>query len=108
MGGGLATLGGLGMRYAVVSTDGKSVAIENAAAGWACLVSIYVYVFGFAWSWGPVCWLYPTEAVPTSQRGKGVALTTGANFLLNFLVAQFTPVLKSKMHFAMFAMFAGM
>jgi hypothetical protein len=59
----MGTLGCLGMTYAVISSDSKSVTVENKYAGWMCVVSIYLYVFGFAWSWGPVCWLYPTEVL---------------------------------------------
>jgi sugar porter (SP) family MFS transporter len=102
----MGTLGGLGMAYAVVSSDKKTVTVDNAAAGWVCVIAIYLYVFGFAFSWGPVCWLYPTEVFPTSQRGKGVALSTTSNFAFNFLIAQFTPLLRSKMQFGMFVMFS--
>ena len=86
----MGVLGGLGMSFAVevpssfnVSTNVSSVAnvtIDNPYAGWLCVTAIYFYVFGFAWSWGPVCWLYPTEVLPTSQRAKGVALTTASKF----------------------------
>jgi len=95
------------MAYAVISLDGKTVMIDDATAGWMCIVAIYVYVFGFAWSWGPVCWLYPTEVLPTNQRAKGVALTTASNFAFNFLIAQFTPILRNQMKFKMFVMFSG-
>lgn len=103
----MGILGCLGMAYAVVSLDGKTVLIDDAGAGWLCIVAIYVYVFGFAWSWGPVCWLYPTEVLPTNQRAKGVALTTASNFAFNVLIAQFTPILRHQMRFKMFLMFSG-
>jgi hypothetical protein len=92
------------MNYAVILP--QSVMVDNIQAGWMCIISIYLYVFGFAWSWGPVCWLYPTEVLPTSQRAKGVALTTASNFALNILIAQFTPVLRDALHFKLFVVFA--
>ena len=103
----MGTLGCLGMTYAVISSDSKSVTVENKYAGWMCVVSIYLYVFGFAWSWGPVCWLYPTEVLPTSQRAKGVSLTTASNFMFNFLIAQFSPMLRDRLNFKLFVLFAG-
>ena len=37
-----------------------------------CIVSIYIYVVGFAFSWGPVCWLLPTEIFPLTQRARWI------------------------------------
>ncbi len=103
---GMATLGTLGMLFAEVEPDGSAV-VHNKAAGWAAIVAIYAFVFAFAWSWGPVCWLVPTEALPTAQRAKGVALTTTSNFVFNLLIAQFTPVLREQLRFGLFLVFAG-
>ena len=54
-----------------------------------------------------MCWLYPTEVLPTSQRAKGVSLTTASNFMFNFLIAQFSPMLRDRLNFKLFVLFAG-
>ena len=75
---GMAVLEGLGMIYAVI--NGQDVTIDNRMAGWMCIISIYIYVFGFSFSWGPVCWLYPTEVLPTSE------LLVDCNFYTRFFL----------------------
>ena len=72
------------------------------------LMCIYVFTAAFAVSWGPVCWLYPVEAIPTEQRAKGVALTTASNFLFCIAITQFSPVLLVAIHFKFFLIFAGL
>jgi hypothetical protein len=34
-----------------------------------------LYVFGFAYSWGPVCWVVCAEMFPIRERGKANSLT---------------------------------
>jgi len=101
----LATLGSL---YAQDSgkNDG-SLTIESKTVGYTCIVAIYLYVMSFAYSWGPVCWLLPTEIFPLSQRAKGVSITTGANFVFNFIVGQLTPWALDTVHWGLFYFFAS-
>jgi MFS family permease len=107
MGLSMAVLGVLGALFISVDDLTGRTVVHSEVAAWACVVSIYVFVFGFAWSWGPVCWLYPTEAFPTAQRAKGVSITTASNFALNIVIAQFVPQLQSDvLHFGLFSIFA--
>ena len=102
----MATLGVLGAWGIPFDLLGNPV-VQSEIAAWACIGCIYVFVFAFAWSWGPVCWLYPTEAFPTSQRAKGVSLTTASNFAWNIVIAQFVPDLQADvLHFGLFSCFA--
>jgi hypothetical protein len=50
-----------------------------------------VYVMSFSYSWGPVGWIVPAEIYPQELRGKGMTLSTTANWLANFAVGKFTP-----------------
>jgi len=101
----MALIATLGFVYASTDSDGK-ITIDSKVVGYTCIISIYLYVISFAYSWGPVCWLLPTEIFPLSQRAKGVSLTTGANFLWNFIVGQFTPWALTHMHWGLFYVFA--
>ena len=106
MAGCMCVLASLGFRFAAVQSNGD-LTIESDWVGYVCIVSIYIYVVSFAYSWGPVCWLLPTEIFPLSQRAKGVSMTTGVNFLFNFLVGLLTPYALSHVHWGLFYFFAG-
>ena len=45
------------------------------AAGYIIIVGTAFVTFNFAISWGPVCWIYPTEIFPMNVRAKAVWLT---------------------------------
>lgn len=50
------------------------------------LVSIIVYIFGFAVSWGPVVWLVCSEIFPLEGREVGMTITTMVNWTFAGLV----------------------
>ena len=49
---------------------------------------ICVYVASFAWSWGPLGWLVPSEIQPLETRSAGQAITVAVNFLFTFIIGQ--------------------
>ncbi|KAI9256905.1 general substrate transporter [Sporodiniella umbellata] len=72
----------------------KSVDMSaNTSASYFCIVMIYIFVAGFAYSWGPVGWVYPAEIYPLAIRAKGTSITTAANWLMNFIISLFVPVM---------------
>ena len=52
------------------------------------LVLVCVYVSGFAWSWGPLGWLIPSEIFPQETRDAGFFFAVSTNMLFTFLIAQ--------------------
>ncbi|KAF2315850.1 hypothetical protein GH714_040397 [Hevea brasiliensis] len=58
--------------------------------GYAYLVltMICIYVAGFAWSWGPLGWLVPSEIFPLEIRSAGQSIVVAVNFLFTFIIAQ--------------------
>lgn len=44
------------------------------------LVAIVVYIFGFAFSWGPIAWLVCSEIFPLEGREIGMTVTTMLNW----------------------------
>lgn len=46
------------------------------------------YVMSFAWSWGPLGWLIPSETFPVETRTAGYAFAVSSNMLFTFLIAQ--------------------
>jgi len=59
-------------------------------SGMAALVVVLVclYVMSFAWSWGPLGWLIPSETFPLETRTAGFAFAVSSNMLMTFVIAQ--------------------
>ncbi|KAL6839369.1 hypothetical protein ACP4OV_030639 [Aristida adscensionis] len=73
----------------------------------AILAFICVYVAGFAWSWGPVGILVPSEIFPLEIRPAGQAVSVAVSMLCTFAVAQaFLPML-CHLRSGLFYFFAG-
>ncbi|EYU41506.1 hypothetical protein ABFS82_07G029600 [Erythranthe guttata] len=58
--------------------------------GLAALVVILVctFVMSFAWSWGPMGWLIPSEIFPIETRTAGFAFAVSTNMIFTFIIAQ--------------------
>ncbi|GAY34414.1 hypothetical protein CUMW_276780, partial [Citrus unshiu] len=52
------------------------------------LVLVCVYTTGFAYSWGPLGWLVPSEIFPLEIRSAAQSITVAVGLLFTFLVAQ--------------------
>lgn len=100
----MSVLGALGTIYYNINDE----SLTSNVAGWICIVCVYVFVVGFAMSWGPVVWLIPTELLPTAQRAKGVSLSTAANWIWGLAVGQFVPRLQDELNFKLYFVFAGL
>lgn len=63
---------------------------DNLGTGFAVLVVIMVctFVSAFAWSWGPLGWLIPSETFPLETRSAGQSVTVCINLLFTFVIAQ--------------------
>ncbi|RIB05796.1 sugar transporter [Gigaspora rosea] len=76
------------------SAIGKhSLHLNSTASSYSVIVLIYLFVASFAYSWGPGGWIYPAEIFPLRIRGKALSLTTASNWLFNFIIGQFVPIL---------------
>ncbi|TKW31081.1 hypothetical protein SEVIR_2G081500v4 [Setaria viridis] len=68
----------------------KVKADTSPSSGWAVaiVVLICIYVSSFAWSWGPLGWLIPSETFPLETRTAGFSFAVSSNMLFTFLIAQ--------------------
>eukprot|EP00897_Mesotaenium_endlicherianum_P000951 jgi/Mesen1/10857/ME000093S10369 len=71
------------------------------------VVVICVYVAGFAWSWGPLGWLVPSEIQQLETRSAGQAITVFVNFLFTFIIGQAFLSMLCHMRYGIFLFFAG-
>ncbi|XP_010551756.1 PREDICTED: sugar transport protein 8-like [Tarenaya hassleriana] len=52
------------------------------------VICVLLFVMGFAWSWGPLGWLIPSETFPLETRTAGFAFAVSCNMFFTFLIAQ--------------------
>ncbi|KAK3021589.1 hypothetical protein RJ639_046296 [Escallonia herrerae] len=60
----------------------------NKNLGIVVVVLVCTFVMSFAWSWGPLGWLVPSETFPLETRTAGFAFAVSSNMLFTFLIAQ--------------------
>ncbi|CAI8585477.1 unnamed protein product [Vicia faba] len=86
-----------------VSGEGSFTHIEaNLLLFFICL-----YVSAFAWSWGPLGWLVPSEICSLEVRSAGQATNVAVNMLFTFFIAQVFLTMLCHLKFGLFFFFAG-
>jgi sugar porter (SP) family MFS transporter len=73
------------------SGSGGRDVVVSAATGNMVTALVISYACCFAWSWGPVSWVFVSEIFPLAGRGIAVGLATGAMWLINTVLAMLTP-----------------
>lgn len=86
----LMIIGALAMSLAMFTLG---CAFFAEATGTVALVSMLVYVAGFAMSWGPVTWVLLSEIFPNKIRGKAMAIAVAAQWISNYLVSWTFPMM---------------
>ncbi|XP_071716667.1 sugar transport protein 13 [Rutidosis leptorrhynchoides] len=82
---------------------------DNLGTGFAVLVVIMVctFVSAFAWSWGPLGWLIPSETFPLETRSAGQSVTVCINLLFTFVIAQAFLSMLCHFKYGIFLFFSG-
>ncbi|KIR26193.1 galactose transporter [Cryptococcus deuterogattii 99/473] len=75
---------------ALVAVYGDRFTTHKSAAN-AAVFFIYWYIANFACTWGPLAWVVSAEVFPLDMRAKGMSVSSGANWIMNFTVAMVTP-----------------
>ncbi|KAJ8767651.1 hypothetical protein K2173_018209 [Erythroxylum novogranatense] len=69
------------------------------------VATICVYVAGFAWSWGPMGWLVPSEILPLEIRSAAMSINVAVNMIFTFAVAQVFTLMLCHLKFGLFIVF---
>ncbi|KAK7837002.1 sugar transport protein 13 [Quercus suber] len=82
---------------------------EDLGKGYAILVVVLVctFVSSFAWSWGPLGWLIPSETFPLETRSAGQSVTVCVNLVFTFVIAQAFLSMLCHFKFGIFLFFSG-
>ena len=72
-----------------------------------CVICIFLFVFSFAATWGPIPWVYQGEVFPLRVRVKGSTVGTLSNYLNNWIIAFVVPALMKVWSTKTFILFAG-
>lgn len=77
----------MALSIGILSILNFTLQVQDAAV--PTMILIGIYIFGFAVSWGPICWLMIGEIFPLNVRGVGTSIGSAANWIGNFIVSQF-------------------
>jgi len=86
----LQIIGALVMAFAMFSL-GTLFAFKN--VGIFALLSMLLYIAGFAMSWGPVTWVLISEIFPNKIRGRAMSIAVAAQWISNYLVSWTFPMM---------------
>ncbi|CAN6448473.1 unnamed protein product [Victoria cruziana] len=85
----------------------KSANTLNHNVAIAVVVFVCTFVSCFAWSWGPLGWLIPSETFPLETRAAGYSFAVSSNMLFTFIIAQAFLSMLCHMRAGIFYFFLG-
>jgi hypothetical protein len=69
-----------------------SISIGTKSAGWAGMIMLIIFFFGFAFGMLPISWLYPSEILPLHMRHVGLGVAGITTWLFTFLTVFTGPI----------------
>jgi MFS family permease len=81
--------------------------LSKGEANWV-LTLICFYVAAYAWSWGPLGWLLPSEIFPLETRSAGQSITVGVDMTFTFVIGQAFLTMLCSLQWGVFIFFAAM
>lgn len=80
---------------------------SSKGAGNCMIVFTCFYIYCFASSWAPICFVVVSETFPLRVKSKGMAIAMVANWVWGFLISFFTPFITSAINFYYGYVFMG-
>ncbi|KAI4593553.1 glucose transporter [Pestalotiopsis sp. 9143b] len=94
----LLMIGAMGMAICQLTIAIFASIVNNAeteSSSKILIIFVSLFIFFYAASWGPVCWVVTAEIYPLKIRAKAMSVSTASNWLLNFGIAYGTPYMVS-------------
>uniref|UniRef100_A0A0E0FHR2 Major facilitator superfamily (MFS) profile domain-containing protein n=1 Tax=Oryza nivara TaxID=4536 RepID=A0A0E0FHR2_ORYNI len=84
--------------------------VANISQGYAIVVVLFICLFvsAFAWSWGPLGWLVPSEIFPLEIRSAAQSVVVVFNMAFTFIIAQIFLMMLCHLKFGLFYFFGAM
>ncbi|SAL99831.1 hypothetical protein [Absidia glauca] len=100
-------MGGLFQGYNTVLDDQGNVGLWNVSARNCVITLIFIFQASYAYSWGPVGYIYPAEIMNQRTRAKGMALAYGFNWPVALLFTFVVPIFMANTIYGGYYFFAG-
>ncbi|KAI8842472.1 sugar transporter [Chytridium lagenaria] len=82
----------MGLAHALVFAFITGSNNGNSGLSWGAIFAVYLFLFAFASTWGPVVWSYQAEIFPLRIRAKGTGVATMTNWTWNAIIAYAFPI----------------
>ncbi|KAH0729078.1 hypothetical protein KY289_000266 [Solanum tuberosum] len=92
---------------AILVTSLSETGTLNRTLAAIVVLLVCTYVMSFAWSWGPLGWLIPSETFPLETRTTGFAFAVSTNMLFTSIIAQLFLTMLCTMKAYIFFFFSG-
>ncbi|OMO77922.1 Sugar/inositol transporter [Corchorus olitorius] len=91
--------------FTEIGTEGTRPFSKNGAV--VVLVLTCSITAAFAWSWGPLTWLIPSEILPMEVRPAGQGICIAFNFVVTFILSQSFLAVLCHLKFGVFLFYAA-
>ncbi|ORE03439.1 general substrate transporter [Rhizopus microsporus var. microsporus] len=91
MGASMYIVGGLFQGYNTIGEDG-SIGLANSNARNCVIALVFIFQAAYAYSWGPVAYIYPAEISNMRTRAKVIALAYGINWAIGIFMTFIMPI----------------
>jgi SP family sugar:H+ symporter-like MFS transporter len=103
------TLTTMAVVFASAPRDAEGGPLLSDSAGVVALIAANLYVFGFAFTWGPVVWVLLGEMFPNRIRASALGVAAAAQWISNWLITTTFPELAEiglGLAYGLYALFA--
>ncbi|KAK9717710.1 hypothetical protein K7432_006015 [Basidiobolus ranarum] len=92
MGAAMFVCGAIFQSYTIINAEGAVMGIDNTNARNAIIALVFIFQAAYAYSWGPVAYVYPAEVLNMRTRSKGLALAYGLNWAISIFMTFVMPI----------------
>ncbi|KAI8888646.1 general substrate transporter [Backusella circina FSU 941] len=96
-----------GLLYYIMNEQAAGLT-PSPAAGYVCIVLIYLFAVSMEFAWNPVPWIYCSEIFPNRIRAICISMTTAMNWASNAIIGKVSPIMIESITYGTFFFYAGL